>query len=600
MARTLKAKRLICQSLAIDFRKYVPPREVSHRLVQSYFRTYETVFRVLHVPAFQQEFSHYWDNPQAASESFVIKLLLVMAIGTCFYNDPDNAEDSLRDSSSQWISAAQLWLSAVFEKRRLSLSGIQIYCLLLLARQTNVVGGDLSWITAGSLVRTAMSIGLHRDPTHFPNMSVFHAELRRRLWATILEIVVQSSLDSGMPPLISCEDYDSDPPSNIDDAQINEETETLPTSKPLDTFTQTSTQCALMRSLPIRLKVVNALNSIHSDLSYEDTLRLGSELTNAYRSNSLLFKSFLVTPSSMSQIRPTAFQMKFLDLLSRRFLLSLHTPFAQKANDNIAYYYSRRICLETSFLLLSYSVPAPLHGIQVQDDYTCLRIFGSGLFKSILIHATVVICVELIAQIREDSSLSTSSLSRNELYSVVKDSVDITRRRVLAGETSVKAHVCFACALSQIDAMQSGTSSEQAVSNATKTSLESCYAILEARAGRTGSLLDDETDEGRRGLGNQGDFDEPRMSEFSVSLDRRYPTLIVITRRVLTWSADAEFEPGFRLLTGLATFGLGCQRCLVVTKTVSVPLTPTVHVGLFRPAEERTFSISFFICHRLL
>lgn len=532
MARILKAKRSLCQSLAIDFREYVPPREISHQLVQLYFRTFETVFRVLHVPAFQQEYIQYWNNPQGASDSFVIKLLLAMAIGTCFYQDLDDTEDSLRESSSQWISAAQLWLSASSEKRRLDLSGVQIYCLLLLARQTNVVGGDLTWITVGSLVRTAMGIGLHRDPTHFPNMSVFQAELRRRLWATILEIVVQSSLDSGMPPLISCEDYDCDPPSNIDDVQINEATKTPPSSKPLDTFTQTSTQCALMRSLSIRLKVVKVLNSIHPDLSYEDTLRLGTEITNACRSNSLLFQSFLVAPSAMNQFRPTAFQIKFLDLLSRRFLLSLHTPFAQKANDNITYYFSRRVCLEASLLLLSYSVSSPLHGMQAQeDDYTRLRVFGCGLFKSILLHASATICLELIMQLRDDSSPSTSSLSRNELYSAVRDSVDITRRRVLAGETSVKGHVFFACALGQIDAMQSGTSSEQGVMSAAKTSLESCYAILEARAGRIAPLPLDEIDDVRRDMGGQGDYDEPTTSEFSVSLTGRCPILSVMIRK---------------------------------------------------------------------
>lgn len=524
MARTLKAKRPICQSLAIDFREYIPSREISQQLVQLYFRTFETVFRVLHVPSFQQEYTQYWINPQGASHSFIIKLLLVMAIGTCFYQDTDDTKDSLRESSSQWISAAQLWLSAPLEKRRLDLSGVQIYCLLLLARQTNVVGGDLAWITAGSLVRTAMGIGLHRDPTHFPNMSNFHGEMRRRLWATILEIVIQSSLDSGMPPLISCEDYDCDPPSNIDDVQISEATKTPPTSKPLDTFTQTSTQCALMRSLPIRLKVVKVLNSIRSDLSYEDTLRLGTEITNACRSNSLLFQSFLAAPSSSNQAKPTAFQIKFLDLLSRRFLLSLHTPFAQKSNDNITYYFSRRVCLEASLVLLAYSVSSPLHGMQVQDDdYTRLRIFGCGLFKSILLHASATICLELIMQLRDDSSPSTSSLSRNELYSAVRDSVDITRRRIIAGETSVKGHVFFACALGQIDAMQSGTSSEQGVMNAAKTSLESCFSILEARAGRIASLPVDEIDDGWRDMGGQGEYNETATSEFSVSLTGRCP-----------------------------------------------------------------------------
>lgn len=109
--------------------------------------------------------------------------------------------------------------------------------------------------------------------------------------------------------------------------------------------------------------------------------------------------------------------------------------------------------------------------------------------------------------------------------------MDITRRRVLAGETNVKGHVFFACALGQIDAMQSGTSSEQGVMNAAKTSLVSCYAILEARAGRTASLSVDEIDDGRRDMGGQGEYDESTTSEFLVSLTGRCPILSVMTRK---------------------------------------------------------------------
>ena len=487
----------------MEFWQYVPPQPIAHQLVQSYLRTFETIFRVLHVPTFQQEYTQFWNNPQGASEFFVIKLLLTMAIGTSFYQGPDNADYSLRDSASLWITASQKWLSAPFGKRRLNLSGVQIYCLILLARQTNAAGSDLTWITAGSLVRTAMTIGLHRDPSHFPNMSAFHGEQRRRLWVTVLEIVVQSSLDSGMPPLISCEDFDCTPPSNIDDAQISDVVQTLPPSQPVDIFTQNSTQCALMRSLPLRLKVVKTLNGIRSGLSYEDTHRLGTELTDACRSNSHLFKSFRDSRSSISQVKPTAFQIKLLDLLVRRFLLSLHAPFAQRAHDNIIYYFSRHLCLETSLLLLSHLSPPHSHGTRIQgnedddddDDYTRLRIFGCDIFKSVLIHISATISLELIIQVREDSAPNTLSSSpssnnnsnnnnnrKNELYTAAQTSTDITHRRILAGETSVKAHIFFACALGQVDAMRAGTSVERGVSDAAKASLEACYTVLETRA----------------------------------------------------------------------------------------------------------------------
>lgn len=102
--------------------------------------------------------------------------------------------------------------------------------------------------------------------------------MRRRLWATVLEIVLQSSMDSGGPPLISCYDFDCESPSNLDDEQLYEAGNSLPKAKPTDTFTQTSVQVVLMKSFPIRLKIATLLNGFRTNLSYDETLRLGAEL----------------------------------------------------------------------------------------------------------------------------------------------------------------------------------------------------------------------------------------------------------------------------------------------------------------------------------
>ena len=490
MAKTLKAKLPVDQSIPTDFRQFIPAREICDQLVQLYLRTFETVFRVLHIPTFEQEYAHYWDDPGASSEFFVIQLLLMMAIGMCFLQDRENPEGALHESASHWIYAIQLWLSAPFEKNRLDVGGVRIQCLLLLALQTNAVGGDLTWISAGSLVRTAMTVGLHRDPIHLPNISILEAEVRRRLWATVMEIMVQTSLDSGMQPFISCDDFDCDPPSNLDDIQLDKTTEFLPASKPIDTFTQTSTQCALMRSLSCRLSVAKALNDLRTHLSYEDTIRIGAELTEICRQNSILYQSFFTRDYSENQPRPTAFQVKLLDLLTRRFLLSIHSPFAFKANENVMYYFSRKICLESSIHLLSYS-PSPLllrmqgrdRGDETEeDDYMRLRIFSRGLFKCIFLHASSTIFSELMIELRNSSAPATSPPSHNDLYQAVRDVVDLTWRRVKMGEKSVKAHIYFACALSQVDAMRNGTSLEPQIYATTKKSLESCYEVLIARA----------------------------------------------------------------------------------------------------------------------
>lgn len=479
LGRVYKAQHFIEPAIQPDLGGYVPQRRTSDELVNAYLQTIETVYRIVHIPSFRQDYKLYWNNPQSASTAFVIKLLLIMAIGTCFHKDPAESS-SLRSSSSQWIYAAQSWLSSPFEKSRINLAGVQIHCLLLLARQTNAIDGDLTWISAGSLLRTAMHTGLHRDPCHLPKMSVLHSESRRRLWATVLEIVVQSSMDSGGPPLISCRDFDCEPPSNVDDWQIDEGVKTPLASKSVNTFTQTSFQILLSKSLPIRLEIAKLINDFRSDASYNETLRLGTELTTLNRSNSLVVNAF-----STNQVKPTTFQTKLLDLLTQRFLLALHFPFAIKAKTHLHYYFSRKVCLDSSLSLLSYSPPPTIPGTEIQgDDYTQTIVLGGGLFRNVLLHAAITICLELITQLQEDPPPFTSasrSLSRKELHKAIEDYTQLTVRRIQAGETNVKAYLMSSCVLAQIDAMEAGISVEQGMVDAVRKSLEFCYQLLKVR-----------------------------------------------------------------------------------------------------------------------
>lgn len=68
-----------------------------------------------------------------------MKLVLMLAIGTAFY--PDRGEfERIRRLAQTWIYAAQWWLAGPSENSTLNLDGLQVFCLLLLARQTNSLG----------------------------------------------------------------------------------------------------------------------------------------------------------------------------------------------------------------------------------------------------------------------------------------------------------------------------------------------------------------------------------------------------------------------------------------------------------------------------
>lgn len=525
IAREAKALRPIQPFSLPDFKNTIPSREISDQLVGHYLKTFESCYRILHIPSFEREYAQYWRDPQSAGTGFVIKLLLVMAIGTCFYQGDDTARDTCRSLSRQWIHGAQCWLSGPSEKSRLNLTWLQVQCLLLLARQTNAIEGDLIWISAGSVVRMAMQMGFHLDPKHFPKMSVFYAELRRRLWATVLEMSVQSALDSGMQPMIALHDYDCAPPSNIDDTDIDENTKVAPVPKPSTTHTQTSLQILLLRSLPIRLETTRLVNNALSAPSYDDVIRLDVSLSKACREGAHFTQSHISSPSAFDDVTsPTEFHRILLDLLTRRFLHSLHRPFATKAKSDPRYYFSRKVCLESAMIFSSYVGEMPpacatgdsaselLRGL---DDFTRLALVAGGCFKNVIFHdGNSTIFLELATQLEEEvgalnpirpvtiisppaSMPSTPSVlthktspllhlsrsARAPLIQVLNQALLLAHQRIFLGETNVKGHLFFSGLQAQIKAMDNGKSAkelDEAIFAAARDSTRTTYALLKA------------------------------------------------------------------------------------------------------------------------
>ena len=120
-----------------------------------------------------------------------------------------------------WRTPAAAWVAAPFEKSRGSLDSLQIQCLLVIACQLYSLGAEI-WNSADSLLNAAMSQGLHVDPSNFAGITPFQAEMRRRLWATILELRVQTALDSSMPLFIAEQDYSTKAPANVDDDDFDD------------------------------------------------------------------------------------------------------------------------------------------------------------------------------------------------------------------------------------------------------------------------------------------------------------------------------------------------------------------------------------------
>lgn len=362
-------------------------------------------------------------------------------------------------------------LSGPLEKDRLDIYGLQIHCLVMLARQIFSIGGDLVWISSGSLIHRAMQIGLHRDPKHLPRMSVLQAQLRRRLWATILELVVQSSLDSALPPRISFDEFDTEPPANSNDNDIIESMNELK-PYPRESFTGTSMQLILLDSLPTRLRILSLLNGLHSELSYLDVLDLSAEVLETCRQ----WNAFARENKSSGV---TSFHRNLLDYLIRRFLTPLHCPFANKARTNPLFHYSIKTSLDTAMAIVS---PEP------DEGFSNLMAIGGGLFREGIRYATSIISLELLAQVETqylDGTLHRNSHYINPLKRVIKDMTSLSLERIRQGETNVKSHMFLCMIMAQAEATEGGASSESSIAKSARDSISLCLELLQSRLGAT-------------------------------------------------------------------------------------------------------------------
>jgi len=370
-------------------------------LVRVYMRTFESTHRILHIPSFWKEYREYWRDREKGPLDFVAVLLLVMACGLLLHHgvDPLTAGKH-RQMAVRWVHAVESYLC---HKHRPDMTLVRLHCLMILAKRINCIDTHLAWSEVGALVRIAMSMGLHRDPDKLRKISLFHAEMRRRLWATILEIDLQAAMERGMPVMISEGDYDCRPPLDINDWDIVETTEAIadhifhPGS-----LTETSFQVILLRSFPVRLEIARLINNLQFDPPYEEILRLDKEVQRCFRELPQLFRLSTKTPVDAGLLLPR----QLLDLHIRRFLLLLHMPFAIRAMHDLQYSYSRHVCVENSSIIL-------LH----LKEFTDTRDLRALFFKDEHVQAAMSICLEL----HMDKPVAALALS-SDMWHVFRDS----------------------------------------------------------------------------------------------------------------------------------------------------------------------------------
>lgn len=474
LARAIKTQR--APSWPTPLSNDLPPKPVADELVSCYIRTTERVYRVLHLPSFEQDYDAFWKSSSEPDPAFLVQLKLVLAIGAATYDEPF----SMRSSAVKWVYEGHTWLDKPDFKSRLNMQTVQIYILLMLAREAACISEDLMWISAGSLIRFGMQIGLHRDPSRLPKRPTLAAEMRRRIWNTILEIALQSSMNNGGPPLISLHDFDTEPPANFDDEQLMTDV-----CGENDAYTQTSTAIALRETFAARLAIVKFLNDLTTDGSYEETLRLDNDLRAAKKTLQQTLRKY----QSGSDPAITQFELSTTEIIMQRYITALHIPFFTVSLTDTTFAFSRRTILDASLKMWSSAYASSsvgrVHSIAPgRNDLPRFIVCASGFLRCAVAAAIFLIALEVRAQVLDEESYGPV-LVRLDLLAVLEESKQWLLQCIYAGETNVKGYACMCMILAQINGLRRGVGKEELICllvESAKASQEMCLSLLEDTA----------------------------------------------------------------------------------------------------------------------
>ena len=312
------------------------------------------------------------------------------------------------DERAGWLKAEHLTMKIIFREKavqclilaRYTMGGPHILeTLIMILTGESILGKDGAtdgWLSITMILHLAMRMGYHRDPDHFPELSQFEGEIRRRIWVVILQIDLSLSLEMGLPRSATDPHIDTKLPRNLRDCDFDEGTAELPAPRP-------ETEWTPMLSLIARGRLITVLGSIcdiNTDVntpSQDKIVKIDALLGDVHNRDIPPVLRWGTTPHPITD-RPTLVVLrvsvettchKARILLYKRSLINYSARQAQKWDKEAV-----RICLDSAMKILSFQ--QMLHEESQPFGRLCqLRWKVAHIFNQDVLLATSVLCLYL-------------------------------------------------------------------------------------------------------------------------------------------------------------------------------------------------------------
>ena len=376
-----------------DLLAQLPKRTVTDKLVSRYFNSYDPAVHILHPPSWQRNYERHWENPHKSGPAWLGQIFAIMCLAMHSYFRMDDEPPEFRGKSLALAAnyrglTGQCLLLADFTKpvnHMIETLVLHLHCEYARNRDAEVG----TWVLVGMIVRLAMRMGYHRDPKYFPNITPFQGELRRRVWTFVRQSDLLFSFQIGLPSMIRLGDCDTELPRNLYDDEFDEDSKTLPPSRPASEPTPVSYMCAKANIAFAFGKTVEKLHSL-STSSYDEIMALDRDLREA-RAEFPPHLRLRSIEDSMMDPGALVMQRFYLSILYHKGQCVLHRKFLARARENNRYAHSRRTCVDSSMELLSHQ--ATLH----YESHPGRRLHGMKVFISSLTAADFLLAAMIVA-----------------------------------------------------------------------------------------------------------------------------------------------------------------------------------------------------------
>lgn len=219
----------------------MPSKSAADKLVDHYWATVHCIARVLHRPSFERQYSRFWDHisssiePPTSFEALLLAIMLSAAISMSEEDTLNNFNIEKPEIVKNLQQGAEAALSKAHFLRSTKLETLQAFVAYLVSYVTSFVSGGYANLMkiplcrsevsrthsalAGTAIRLAECMGLHRDGSYY-GLDAVEIHVRRLVWYQLCFLDIRTCESAGPRPQIRREDFDTEFPLNVDDADL--------------------------------------------------------------------------------------------------------------------------------------------------------------------------------------------------------------------------------------------------------------------------------------------------------------------------------------------------------------------------------------------